>query len=106
MLAKYSTPCPNSADRKNIDTFIQGPPLWSEMLRGKFPLARRHRPACIQWFLLLLLWKIHISAFFFLLLTLNGYSEAGVFSDFHIGQGKEAKLVCINEKNPSRSLSK
>lgn len=76
------------------------------MLRGKFPLSRRYRPACIQWFLLLLLWKIHISAFFFLLLTLNGYSEAGVFSDFHIRQGKEAKLVCINEKNPSRSVSK
>lgn len=49
-LAKYSTPRSNSADRENIDTVIQGPPLWSEMLRGEKTLpASRHRHACIQW---------------------------------------------------------
>ena len=32
LLAKYSTPCSNSADRENIDTVIPGPPLRSEKL--------------------------------------------------------------------------
>lgn len=42
LLAKYSTPCSNSAERENIDTVIQGPPLQSELLRGKTSPAGRH----------------------------------------------------------------
>ena len=49
LLAKYSTRSSNSADRENIDTVIQGPPLGSEMLRGKTPPGCRHRPVCVQW---------------------------------------------------------
>lgn len=35
LLAKYSTQCSNSADRKNIDTSVQSLLFWSESLREK-----------------------------------------------------------------------
>lgn len=49
LLAKYSTPRSNSADRENIDSVIQGPPAPEWDVEGKTPSVCRHRHACVQW---------------------------------------------------------